>query len=67
MIHEAGGVINGVRIPDNSVEWSAIKLISSQNCLSLDELSAQLRVPVESMAKIINSLIFHDVLYISSV
>ncbi|MEO8644857.1 cupin domain-containing protein [Pseudomonas sp.] len=66
VVNEGGGIINGIRVPTNSVEWSAIKLISSQNCLSLDELSARLHVPVDSMAKIANSLVFHDVLYVAS-
>lgn len=59
-------MINGIKIPDKSIEWLAIKLISSQNCLSIDELSSRLRVPFDSMAKIVSSLIFHDVLYIAS-
>lgn len=66
LVSEAGGVINGIKIPDKSIEWLAIKLISSQNCLSIDELSSRLRVPFDSMAKIVSSLIFHDVLYIAS-
>lgn len=60
------GVVNGIRVPSNSIEDSAIKLISSQNGLSLDELSERLFVPADAMEKVINSLIYHDVLYIAN-
>ncbi|TFB32429.1 JmjC domain-containing protein [Pseudomonas sp. F01002] len=59
-------VVNGVKVPINSLEWKVIKLLSSQNGLSIDELSAQLRIPSDPMKKIVSSLMFHDVLYRAS-
>lgn len=59
-------VVNGIKIPINSIEWKVIKLLSAQNGLSIDELSVQLRVPLAPLTKIVSSLIFHDVLYIAS-
>ena len=56
-------IINGVKIPPHSHEWKIIKLLSSQNGLSIDELSAQLRIPADPIRKIVNSLLFHDVVY----
>lgn len=56
-------IINGVKIPPHSHEWKIIKLLSLQNGLSIDELSAQLRIPTDPIRKIVNSLLFHDVVY----
>lgn len=65
-LDKTGGVVNGIRVPNNSIENSAIKLISSQSGLSLKELSERLNVPVNAMAKVVDSLIYHDVLYIAN-
>ncbi|PMQ13999.1 putative ribosomal oxygenase [Pseudomonas sp. AD21] len=59
-------VVNGIKIPADSLEWKVVKLLSQQSGLSIDELSVKLRVPPASMRKIVSSLMFHDVLYRAS-